>query len=272
MADELDPRRHPFRSDIAAASLKDRIRAETFVEPESFQVRAPVIDLYAQPHAQALASQLLYGEMFDVYEQTDGLAWGQNKADGYVGYVAAAALSNPIPTHHRITANFAHLYEQPTFKSKPLCALSLGSLVHVSETTSDFLKTPDGYLCQKHIGQTSPDFVSEAARYLGVPYLWGGRSYFGLDCSALVQLSLAATGLTCPRDSDMQQAEVGDEVEGPYLRGDLVFWKGHVAIVYDEHTFLHANVHHMAVAFEPIADAIARIAKTDGPVLAHKRL
>jgi len=272
MAGDLDPRLHPFRDDLAASSLKGRVEAKRFVDATSYQVCVPVLDVIAKPDATGLATQMLFGEVFDVYEEAGALAWGQCRADGYVGYARKAGLGEPKPATDRIDALSAHVYAAPNFKSLPVMSLSMGSLVEVTGAKGDFLSTPDGYVSQKHVGGGSADFVEVAEQVLGAPYLWGGRSAFGLDCSALVQLALMAVGKTCPRDSDMQMRDLGRVVDGPYERGDLVFWKGHVGIMCDATTLLHANIHHMRVAFEPIADAVARIAKTDGPVLAHKRL
>lgn len=272
MAAELDPRCNPFRSDIAAEKLKSLVQAERFVEPSTFLVTTPVVDLFAKPQSTSLASQLLYGELFDVYEVSGEWAWGQNRTDGYVGYVMRSALDDVFSTSHRVTALRAHVYPSPDFKGTPQVALPYQAHISVSGETNGFSEMPQGFVSNRHLSGEASDFVAEAGRMLGVPYLWGGRSPLGLDCSALVQLALMATGVDCPRDSDMQMRELGDRVDGPFRRGDLVFWTGHVGIMFDEATLLHANVHHMCVAFEPIDDAIMRIEKSDGPILSHKRL
>lgn len=272
MAAKLDPRLYAYRGDIAAAKLKGKVQSERFVEPEAMQVKLPVLDLLAAPDAGELASQLLFGEVFDVYKVSDNWAWGQNRSDGYVGYVKRSGLGEVVEISHRITATLAHIYPEPNFKSTPISSIPFGAGVAVIGEVDGFQKTPDGFLSSRHLQPEAVDFVTEAARFLGAPYLWGGRSALGLDCSALVQLALMAVGKTCPRDSDMQMDALGAAVDGDYLRGDLLFWKGHVGIMFDEATLLHANVHHMCVAFEPISNAIARIAQSDGPVIAHRRL
>jgi cell wall-associated NlpC family hydrolase len=136
--------------------------------------------------------------------------------------------------------------------------------------------SPVGFLPASHLApldHRETDFVAVAERFLGTPYLWGGKTNYGLDCSGLVQLALTACGIRCPRDSDMQERALGALVDMKNLRrGDLVFWKGHVAIVRDPKTFLHANAFHMAVAVEPIAEAIARIAGAGSEVTSVKRL
>ncbi len=272
MAADLDRRLFAFRDDIAAASLKGQVQSARFVAPDPMQAKVPVLDLLAAPDASALASQLLFGEVFDVYDVKDDLAWGQNRTDGYVGYVKRSGLGEMAEVNSRITATLAHVYPNPNFKSTPTLRLPFGASVLLTSEADGFHQTPDGYISKRHLDQKTTDFVAEAARLVGAPYLWGGRSPLGLDCSALVQLALMAVGKPCPRDSDMQMETLGKHTDGAYERGDLLFWKGHVGIVFDQATLLHANVHHMCVAFENLSDAIARIAKADGPVTAHKRL
>ncbi len=274
MADVLDPRRFVCRADLAAAALKGQVEAERYASPDAMQVQAPVLDLYSAPNRSVLASQVIKGEQFDVYEVKDGWAWGQNKADGYVGYVRSEGLGPVASGGMTITAMLAHIYPEPSFKAVPTGQLSFLSKIEVKGEQGDFLETPDGFVSKAHVGELPTTLVAVCGKFLGLPYLWGGRSAYGLDCSALVQMGLWAIGLPCPRDSDMQQADLGAELApgSAYHSGDLVFWKGHVGIMQDESTLLHANVHAMAVSLEPIEDAIARIAKTDGPVVAHKRL
>jgi cell wall-associated NlpC family hydrolase len=133
-----------------------------------------------------------------------------------------------------------------------------------------------GYLPARHLApldRVEPDFVAVAERFLGTPYLWGGKTNNGVDCSGLVQVALAACGMPCPRDSDMQERALGAPVAlADSRRGDLLFWKGHVAIVRDAATLLHANAFHMMVAVEPIAEALARIEAAGSPVTSVKRL
>lgn len=272
MATQLDSRRHVFRPDLADISLKGRVEAARYVDGRPMQVCVPVLDLLAKPDAGALASQVLYGEVFDVFDVSDGLAWGQNRTDGYVGYVIESGLSAVCEANRTITSKLTHVYPEPNFKTSPTSQLTYMSRVLVDGEAGEFYSVADGFISKRHFDHKPTSFVEEATRFVGIPYLWGGRSMLGLDCSALVQLALMAVGVSCPRDSDMQLAELGAEVDDSYQSGDLLFWKGHVGIMFDDTTLLHANVNHMAVAFEPIVEAIARIKKTDGPVLAQKRL
>ncbi len=274
MAVDLDPRRYPYRKDLAALQVKGRVAAAAFVEGKPMQVAVPVLDLLGSKDGDALASQLLFGELVYVYETSGDICWVQNACDGYVGYVNSSGLNATSTTNKRVTSKFAHVYPQPSFKKMPTLILPYQSSVRALEESDDYLETPQGFINKRHVCGQTKDFVHEAARFLGTPYLWGGRSPFGVDCSGLVQLALMAVGRDCPRDSDMQMSELGRAVEldSPFDRGDLLFWKGHVGLVFDAHTLLHANAHHMATVLEPIDKAIRRIAETDGPVLAHKRL
>jgi cell wall-associated NlpC family hydrolase len=270
----------PARPDLAARHLEGRSGARSFVEGVRRSVTAPLLDMTATPDADAeRATQLLHGEGFAVYDEKDGLAWGQALGDGYVGWVAAAGLGPPVAGDARVTALAAHLYPVPDIKRRPDAALPFLARLDLDETAeapAGFAAVRGGgYVCRAHLAPQGGDAVDHAARFLGVPYLWGGRSAAGLDCSALVQLALAATGVAAPRDSDMQAALIGAAVpEGaPLRRGDLVFWRGHVGLVADKGLLVHANAHHMAVVREPLAEAEARIAEAGGgPVTGRRRL
>ena len=274
MGTDLDPRRHPFREDLAGEYLRGSVKAERFAKADPMQVCVSVAPLKSSPEATSLASELIYGEVFDVYEVLEDWVWGQNQRDGYVGYVPKGSLRKVIPATHQVATRFAQVYEAPHFKSTPVMSIPFLSPVSATDVVDGFLKTKDGFICEKHMQMPKRSFVETARLFLGTPYLWGGRSTLGLDCSALVQLSLGALGQDCPRDSDMQMADLGEDVGsgGPYEEGDLLFWKGHVAIVLDANTLIHANAFHMRVEIESISGAISRIAKSDGLVTAHKRM
>lgn len=272
----LDPRTSVFRPDLAAASLRDRVDALHYVEPTPMQVIHPVIDLTASPEQEGeLASQLLFGEAFDVYEFQNGWAWGQSGSDNYVGYVRANALSSQIGGKRKRVTQPSHIYKAPDFKSRIIHELPLNALVSVHGIADGFAQTEHGFVPSQHLTTAPSDFVTVAESLMGTPYLWGGRSNHGLDCSALLQLSLMSTGQSSPRDSDMQLEQLGQILpeDEESMRGDLIFWKGHVGIMTDPHTLLHANIHHMAVASEPLVHASTRIASTaTGRILARKRL
>jgi len=208
-------------------------------------------------------------------------AWGQLAADGYVGWLSANALSPAGPSAtHKVTALRTFAFPGPSIKLPPLEALPLGARVAIARFEDRLAVTRSGtYVSAPHLAPldfVEPDFVAVAERFLGVPYLWGGKTALGLDCSGLVQVALTATGRICPRDSDMQEQALGALVphaeEGALQRGDLVFWKGHVAIVRDGATLIHANAFHMAVAIEPLGEAITRISEAGSEITSVRRI
>jgi cell wall-associated NlpC family hydrolase len=226
--------------------------------------------------AAARSTQLLHGEVLTVYEtRADGLAWGQAALDGYVGYVDAAALGPAQGQGRRITALWSQVYAEPSVRARTIVELPFLAEVAVTGSSGAFARLRGGgNVPLPHLEPVGTDWVGLAERFIGVPYLWGGRSARGLDCSALVQLALLGSGHAAPRDSDMQAALIGDEIapHAALRRGDLVFWRGHVGIMRDAETLLHANAHHMAVASEPLQPAIARIAAAGGgPVTLRRR-
>ncbi|UWQ79617.1 C40 family peptidase [Leisingera sp. S132] len=271
-----DRRRTPANDRIAAAHLQDAPEGLMRVDGTAARIGVPVADLLRAPDG-ARDRQLVYGEPVTVYEDQGGWAFVQAAKDSYVGYVPSAALAVPFEATHWISAPATHAYSADDFKSPETHALSHGSRVQVLGGEGRFAETNLGFIPACHLsplGAHAEDPAAVAELFLGTPYLWGGNSRFGIDCSGLVQAALLACGTACPGDSDMQEAELGEPAPAAdYRRGDLLFWKGHVAMVRDAETLIHANAHDMAVAIEPIAAAIERIkAQGDGPVTAHKRL
>ncbi|MFQ5624771.1 MAG: C40 family peptidase [Paracoccaceae bacterium] len=272
-----DPRLTPARGDLAAAHLRGAVAAERYRDGTLRMVNVPVLDLVREPGAARLATQLRFGEVFTVYDSGGGYAWGQAEDDGYVGYVEAAALGEPVAATHTVGALLTHVYPEPDIKSRARGWLPFQAKLAVAGARSEFAElATGGFVPLAHVREMNAapaDFVAVAERFLGCPYLWGGTTAHGLDCSALVQLSLRAAGRDCPRDSDMQETSVGtpfgDNEE--MRRGDLVFWRGHVGIMCDPATLLHANAHHMAVQKEVLEEAAARIAGAGGGEITCRR-
>jgi cell wall-associated NlpC family hydrolase len=281
---DFDPRVTPARTDLASKELEGKVTAARYVEGRVMEVVEPQAPLRREPRPDApLDTEALKGERVTIYEDNaEGWAWGQLEADHYVGWLPANALAplGVAPTH-KIAALRSFAFPGPSIKLPPLEALPFGATLAVARIEDRMAVTRSGaYVPAVHlkpIGDSETDFVAVAERFLGVPYLWGGKTAFGLDCSGLVQIALTACGRSCPRDSDMQEAVLGTGVAvAPdhlnLARGDLVFWKGHVAIVRDRANLLHANAFHMAVAVEPIAGAIARIGSAGSEITSVRRI
>lgn len=278
-----DPRLTPARDDVAAKYLEGKVKAARFVEGETFEVVDAIAPLRRSPAADAeQMTQALRGERVTVYDRNgEGWAWGQLADDGYVGWIPEAALAKPgAAATHKVTALRTLAFPGSSIKLPPVEALAMGSKLAIVREDGAFAVTREGsHLPRQHLAPLdamAQDFVAIAEQFVGTPYLWGGKSSLGIDCSGLVQIALTAAGTGCPRDSDMQQEGLGRELttaESKHLqRGDLIFWKGHVAIARDATTIVHANAHHMATVVENTHAAIARIKAAGSEVLAIKRL
>ena len=254
--------------------LAGQVEAERYVEGWPMLVAQPVLDLCASPDGPR-DRHLLMGAEVAVFEDHEGWSFVQ-AVDYYVGYVRSGALTGVTAPSHFVATVATHAYTAEDFKSADMDGLPFGARITVLDERSKFFETNVGFIPKKHLRELSRPFndpATVAQLHFGVPYLWGGNTTRGIDCSGLVAASLTACGILCPADSDMQCEGLGAPFEGDYQRGDLVFWEGHVGMMVDAETMIHANAHHMATVYEPIAQAILRIeAQGDGPVIARKRM
>jgi cell wall-associated NlpC family hydrolase len=260
--------------EVASRALEGVVEARAYLKPQPMQLVFEMAALRREPSREAeQLDQLLFGERFDVLEQRDGWGFGQALRDGYVGWTRLEALAPPAePPTHWVAALRTYVYAEPAIKAAPVARLSLNALVREADRAGPFVRLEgSGYVVERHLrplGVWATDPAEVAERFLHTPYFWGGRDSVGLDCSGLVQQALYACGVAAPRDSD-QQARLGRAVDLAELaRGDLVFWRGHVGLMLDRTTLLHANAYHMAVAREPLVAAIERV----GEPVACRRL
>lgn len=278
----FDKRVTPARPDLAASHLRGKVEAARFADGEAMQVIDVSAPVRSAPTSEvSLDTEALHGERVTVYEQTDeGWSWGQLAGDGYVGWLPSNALAREMtkPTH-RVRALRTFVFPNPDIKSPPMASLSFGSAFAMKREEAGFAVSENGgFIPKQHVVALDfreSDPVEVAKRFLGTPYLWGGKTSAGLDCSGLVQLALQSIGKECPRDSDMQQ-KIGRPVsfsgnDTALSRGDLIFWRGHVGIYAGEGMFLHANAFHMAVAVEPLGEAIKRIRASGSEILEVRR-
>ena len=281
----LDPRITPARRDLAAKHLAGVVESQRFVEGQPYEIGAPQAPVRKAPsHDAELLTEALKGERVTIYDiGEDGWAWGQLAGDGYVGFMPANALCTAgVPSTHKVSALRTFVYPGPSIKLPPTETISFGCRLAITSADGTFAITAaGGHVPVLHLAPVEMreiDFVAVAERFVGAPYLWGGKTSLGIDCSGLSQLALNACGIPCPRDTDMQEQALGSALARPQelgqlRRGDLIFWKGHMAIVRDEATLVHANAsRHMAVAFESTAEAIARIRATGSDVTSIRRL
>lgn len=274
----MDKRTTPTNGRVAAAHLRGLVSAEHFTDGVPRQIGVPLVDLQRSPGG-ARDRQLLSGDRVTVYDEVAGYRFVQSQKDGYVGYVRQDAVAERDDATHFVAMPSGHAYTEPDIKAPEAHPIYFGALVQVVSHMPRFFETAAGTYIPKPqlrpMDRLFRDPVTVAQMFFGAPYLWGGNSVAGIDCSGLVQAACLACAIPCAGDSDLQERGLGAELpsDAPLQRGDVVFWKGHVALAVNGETLIHANAHHMAVAYEPASHAIRRIeAQGDGPVTSRRRL
>ena len=273
----MDPRLTPANQNVACSSLRGQIEHTNFVEGQNYQVNVPFVDLLGAPGGER-NRQLIYGSKVKYFGETDGWAFIQNTYDDYVGYVPQETINLDTNKSHIVSAPLSHVFSEPNIKAKNIAILPLAAKVSGKTVENGFLEIELGWIPVMHVKlktEFAKNPVEVSKLFLNSPYLWGGNTSLGIDCSGLVQVSMLLCGLSCPGDSDQQLAKLGEniDVDTTQKKGDILFWNGHVALALNARQVIHANAYHMSTVIEEFSAVALRIKKQEGnDIIARKRL
>ena len=280
----LDPRTTLARKDLADTALKARVRAERYAPIKSKVVSTGIVDVKKTPNNSApLLTQAFFGEEVSMLDEANGWAFCQLNSDGYVGFLKSEHLStHGLQPSHSVAVPLSHVYPKPDVRAPIGMAIPFGAQVTISEGVEEkrFSEVRGlGWIYKRHLkplGSLNADYLQTAAMFLHAPYVWGGKTALGLDCSALVQLALNYAGKDCPRDTDQQLEMLGRSVGANISaceKGDLVFFPGHVGFMLDKMRLLHANATYMRVTLDKLESVVSRLSMVhDNPVVDIRRL
>ncbi len=273
----MDHRLTPANQNVACSTLRGQIEHNNFVEATNYQVNVPFVDLLGAPSGER-KRQLIYGSKVKYFGETDGWAFIQNAYDNYVGYVPRETVNLETNKSHIVSAPLSHVFSEPNIKAKNIETLPLAAKVSGKTVENGFLEMELGWIPVRHV-KLKTEFANNPVEvsklFLNSPYLWGGNTSLGIDCSGLVQVSMLLCGLSCPGDSDQQLAKLGQNiaVDTAQKKGDILFWKGHVALALNARQVVHANAYHMSTVIEELSEVEFTIKKQEGnEIIARKRL
>jgi len=227
----------------------------------------PVLNVYKKKTKKSsVVTQLLYGDTFKKLEQEGSWLRIKNDSDNYKGYIKNKKFNLNHKNTHKVYILHANLYSKPNEKSKIKKKLSFGSKVKITQQRGKFLGFDKFWIKKnslKKINFKTNNYFKDINKFINVKYKWGGKHFTGIDCSGLIQLFSNFNNKFCPRDTKDQIKYFKKKIKLHNIKkNDLIFWKGHVAIVLSKNKLIHAYGPLKKVVIMPIKKTIDRIYRT----------